>query len=163
MLRTRADAQGLVLGDDVVIGDGVLFGAHVVVGDGTRIGEGSVIEHGVVLGKSTWSVLALTCHIELFTQAHYRASIGADATLSDLWKDVFLYHWREESQHAVLDELEWQRADAKLTPAERDSAVDDLIGRWRGQGGVALGGGREGVRLVASRRRGRLSAGFVND
>jgi hypothetical protein len=72
-------------------------------------------------------VLALTCHIELFTQAHYRASIGADATLSDLWKDVFLYHWREESQHAVLDELEWQREDAKLTPAERDAAVDDLI------------------------------------
>ena len=81
----------------------------------------------VVLGRSTWSVLALTCHIELFTQAHYRASIGADATLSDLWKDVFLYHWREESQHAVLDELEWQREDAKLTPVERDDAVDDLI------------------------------------
>ena len=82
---------------------------------------------GVVLGKSTWSVLALTCHIELFTQAHYRASIGADATVSDLWKDVFLYHWREESQHAVLDELEWQREDAKITAAERDSAVDDRI------------------------------------
>ncbi|MBC7941037.1 MAG: hypothetical protein H7Z19_14995 [Chitinophagaceae bacterium] len=27
-----------------------------------------------VLGKSTWAVLALTCHIELLTQAHYRAS-----------------------------------------------------------------------------------------
>jgi hypothetical protein len=27
-----------------------------------------------VLGKSTWAVLALTLHIELFTQAHYRAS-----------------------------------------------------------------------------------------
>ena len=28
-----------------------------------------------VLSKSTWAVLALTCHIELFTQAHYRQSI----------------------------------------------------------------------------------------
>src|SRR5262249_38618471 len=28
-----------------------------------------------VLGKSTWAVLALTTHIELFTQAHYRQSI----------------------------------------------------------------------------------------
>ena len=28
-----------------------------------------------VLGKSTWSVLALTCNIELFTQAHYLESI----------------------------------------------------------------------------------------
>lgn len=35
---------------------------------------------GFVLGKSTWAVLALTCHIELFSQAHYRASIeGAEA------------------------------------------------------------------------------------
>ena len=80
-----------------------------------------------VLGKSTWAILALTLDIELFTLTHYRASIEPDANLSELWKDVFLFHWREESQHAVLDELEWQREDAKLTPAERDDAVDDLI------------------------------------
>ncbi|CRK50192.1 tRNA(Ile)-lysidine synthase [Rhodococcus sp. RD6.2] len=40
-------------------------------------------------------------------------------------------------------------------------AADDLVGRWRGQGGVALGGGRHGARLVLTRRRGRLSVGFV--
>ncbi|HET9473083.1 MAG TPA: hypothetical protein VFO82_04270, partial [Steroidobacteraceae bacterium] len=33
----------------------------------------------------------------------------------------------EESQHAILDELEWQREDARLTDAERDQAVNDLI------------------------------------
>ena len=82
---------------------------------------------GAVLSKSTWAVLALTCHIELFTQAHYRESIEADAELSELWKDVFLFHWKEESQHAVLDELEWQREDARLTAEERDRGVDDLI------------------------------------
>jgi hypothetical protein len=81
----------------------------------------------LVLGKSTWSVLALTCMIELFTQTHYRESIGSDANLSELYKDVFLFHWREESQHAILDELEWRREDARLTPRERDDAVDDLI------------------------------------
>jgi hypothetical protein len=80
-----------------------------------------------VLSKSTWAVLALTCHIELFTQAHYRQSIEPNAALSELWKDVFLFHWKEESQHAILDELEWQREDAKLTPDERDQAVSDLI------------------------------------
>ena len=80
-----------------------------------------------VLSKSTWAVLALTCHIELFTQAHYRQSIEPDAALSELWKDVFLFHWKEESQHAILDELEWQRENAKLTPDERDLAVTDLI------------------------------------
>lgn len=80
-----------------------------------------------VLSKSTWAVLGLTCHIELFTQAHYRQSIEPDVALSELWKDVFLFHWKEESQHAILDELEWQREDAKLTPEQRDLAVSDLI------------------------------------
>jgi len=37
---------------------------------------------GVVLGKSSWAVLALTLHIELFTQAHYRESIRHDAYAS---------------------------------------------------------------------------------
>ncbi|HEX6705672.1 MAG TPA: hypothetical protein VF169_12990 [Albitalea sp.] len=91
---------------------------------------------GFVLGKSTWSVLALTCHIELFTQTHYRASIGNGEGLSDLYKDVFLFHWKEESQHAILDELEWQREDTKLTAGQRDAAVDDLI---------ALVGGVDGI------------------
>jgi len=80
-----------------------------------------------VLSKCTWAVLALTCDIELFTQAHYRESIDRDAELSELWKDVFLFHWKEESQHAILDELEWQRENAKLTSEQRDRAVTDLI------------------------------------
>ncbi|MEJ7688800.1 MAG: hypothetical protein WKG52_18500 [Variovorax sp.] len=81
-----------------------------------------------VLGKCTWSVLALTCHIELFSQAHYRASISGAEGLSGLFKDVFLYHWKEESQHAIVDELEWMREDRKLpSDAARDAAVDDFI------------------------------------
>jgi len=48
-----------------------------------------------VLSKSTWAVLALTCHIELFSQAHYRESIHPNPELSPLFKDVFLYHWKE--------------------------------------------------------------------
>ena len=80
-----------------------------------------------VLAKSTWAVLALTLDIELFSQAHYRSSIAPDPGLSELWKDVFLFHWKEESQHAIVDELEWRRCDAALTAAERDRGVDDLI------------------------------------
>jgi len=82
---------------------------------------------GAVLGKSTWAVLALTLDIELFTQLHYRHSIDGDGELSELFKDVFLYHWKEESQHAILDELEWRRHDAGLTAQERDRAVDEFI------------------------------------
>jgi hypothetical protein len=81
----------------------------------------------VVLGKSTWAVLALTLHIELFTQLHYRQSINPDDQLSELFRNVFLYHWKEESQHAILDELEWERHDATLTAGERDKAVDEFI------------------------------------
>ena len=80
-----------------------------------------------VLGASTWAALALTPDIELFTQAHYRASIEHDPNLSDLWKDVFLFHWKEESQRAMLDELEFVREDARLDKAQRDAAVGDLI------------------------------------
>jgi hypothetical protein len=74
-----------------------------------------------------WAVLALTLDIELFTQLHYRQSIEPDAELSELFKDVFLYHWKEESQHAILDELEWVRHDAGLTAEQRDRAVDEFI------------------------------------
>lgn len=81
----------------------------------------------VVLARSTWSVLALTCHIELFTLAHYKQSIEPDATLSPLFRDVMMFHWKEESQHAVLDELEWRRVDAGMSADERRQAVDDLL------------------------------------
>jgi hypothetical protein len=80
-----------------------------------------------VLGKSTWAILALTCCIEIVTQVHYRQSMELDDTLSPLFKDVFLFHWKEESQHAIIDELEWVRDDAKLDVAARNRAVDDLI------------------------------------
>jgi hypothetical protein len=80
-----------------------------------------------VLAASTWSVLALTCHIELFVQSHYVESIVTTADLCPLFKDVFMYHWKDESQHVVLDELEWKDEHARLSPAQRDLAVDDLV------------------------------------
>jgi hypothetical protein len=80
-----------------------------------------------VLSKSSWAVLALTLHIELFTQSHYRESIRKDTGLSELYKDVFLFHWKEECQHAIMDELEWRRLDAGTSDAARDRAVDELI------------------------------------
>ena len=90
-----------------------------------------------VLGKGQWAVLALICHIELFSQAHYRQSIDPAEGLSELFKDIFLFHWKEESQHAILDELEWLREDAKLTSdAARDTAVGELIELVGGVDGI---------------------------
>src|SRR5499426_1772165 len=82
---------------------------------------------GAVLSKSNWAVLALICHIEIFVLLHYRESIDKDGNLSPLWKDVFLHHAREEAQHAILDELEWDREDRRIDASARDAAVDDLI------------------------------------
>jgi hypothetical protein len=92
----------------------------------TRVADPNAVA-GVVLAKSTWAVLALTCHIELFVQSHYERSIEPDDSLSPLFKDIFRYHWRDECQHVVLDEIEWRRVHARMTPQERDAAVDDLI------------------------------------
>jgi hypothetical protein len=80
-----------------------------------------------VLKKSTWAVLALILEIELFTQEHYKQSIAPEENLSDLYKDVFLFHWKEETTHAIMDELEWPREDTKLTPEQRDRAIDEVI------------------------------------
>lgn len=81
-----------------------------------------------VLKNSTWAVLGLTLEIELFTQEHYKQAIAPDDNLSELYKDIFLFHWKVETTHAIMDELEWPREDQKLTGEERDRSVDELIG-----------------------------------
>jgi hypothetical protein len=111
--------QALFRRIDTMVGD--------VLPDGYRFDVDPNAVARAVLGKSTWAVLVLTLDIELFTQLHYRQSIDPDAELSELFKDVFLYHWREESQHAILDELELARHDTGLTAEERDRAVDEFI------------------------------------
>jgi hypothetical protein len=111
-----------------------------------------------VLGKSTWAVLALTYDIELFTQVHYRQSIEPEPTLSPLFKDVFLHHWQEESQHALLDQLEWARADGRLTAAERDRAVDDLIALVGAIDGMLQGQAASDVRYFLTIASGRFGA-----
>src|SRR4029078_474859 len=80
-----------------------------------------------VLAKSTWAVLVLTLHIELFVQLHYRHTMEAYGHLSQLFTDVFRFHWKDEAQHAVLDELELKRHDATLSPEEREQAVGEFI------------------------------------
>ena len=58
----------------------------------------------------------------------------------------------------------WLAEAGASAPTDRTlRAVDDLIGRWRGQGPVAVGRGPgPGTRLVVSRRRGRLVMVFVD-
>ncbi|HEX4107682.1 MAG TPA: acyltransferase [Solirubrobacteraceae bacterium] len=51
MLNADPRAPGLLLGEDVRIGERTVFGAHVVVHAGTVIGEDCVIEDHAVVGK----------------------------------------------------------------------------------------------------------------
>ena len=81
----------------------------------------------VVLSKSTWAVLALTHLLELLSQLHYRQSLDPDNNVSPLFKDVLRYHWLEESQHVIMDELEWKRLDQKMSWDAKDQAVDEFI------------------------------------
>jgi hypothetical protein len=89
-----------------------------------------------VLLRSSWSVLALTCHIELLARAHYEQAIEPREELCPLYKDIFRFHWRDERQHVLIDELEWATEHARLSEAERDQAVDDLIALLQAVDGV---------------------------
>ncbi len=80
-----------------------------------------------VVGTSSWAALALICLIEVATQAHYRLCIEPSTDICAVYRDVLRFHWQEESQHVILDELEWERAYRRLTEPERDQAVDDFI------------------------------------
>jgi len=111
--------------------------------------DANAVAHAV-LGKSTWAVLALTLDIELFTQSHYSQSIAPDPGLSELFKDVFLYHWKEESQHAILDELEWVRIDAEVGAAARDRAVDEFIELVAAVDGILRGQARADAAYFAA-------------
>jgi hypothetical protein len=117
----------------------------------------------LVLDKSTWAVLALTCHIELFTQVHYLESIQPDASISPLFKDVFLFHWKEESQHAILDELEWTRCDRTLSPAERDAAVNDFIALVGAVDGLLQGQSKADVEYFCRVSETRFSSDQVKE
>ncbi len=103
---------------------------------------------GAVLGMSDWAVLALTLDIELFTQLHYRESIDPDVALSPLFKDVFLFHWKEESQHAIIDELEWRRHDAQLTDDQRSKGVSEFIQLVAAVDGILVAQAAEDARYL---------------
>jgi hypothetical protein len=70
------------------------------------------------------------------------SALNAPATEIDpLWKDVFLFHFREESRHAILDETEWLGEDQRLDAAQarpggrRIDRSDGRGGRHRADAG----------------------------
>jgi hypothetical protein len=80
-----------------------------------------------VLSKHTGAVLLLTAAIEWFTQLHYLTCFKDDGALDPFTRHIFKSHWLEESQHARMDHLETLRAFKRMSDAEKDQAIDDLI------------------------------------
>jgi hypothetical protein len=78
--------------------------------------------------------------------------------LSPLFKDVLMFHWKEESQHAVLDELEWRRVDATLSASQRVQAVEDLLALVGAVDGILQQQAAEDAAYFANNLKRRLSA-----
>ena len=114
------------------------------------------------LEKANWAALALIHEVGRLAQVHYRHSIESDPQLSDLHKDVFFFHWREELQHALLEEREWLREDAKLGAPERDRAVDDLIELFQGVDAVLLFQAQADVEYFAGLCQGGFAPGDID-
>ena len=114
-----------------------------------------------------WAVLALDArHRDLHAGALPRRASSPTTSSPTLWKDVFLFHWKEESQHAILDELEWRREHARCTrgrarPRRRRPDRPGRRGRRHPAGAGACGCGllRQACRArVPERARRRRSA-----
>jgi hypothetical protein len=80
-------------------------------------------------------VLGLTLDVELFSRAHTARASTLRPELSGCGKRL-LFHWKEESQHAILDELGWRSEHARRSAAEREQgerpdravgAVDGIV------------------------------------
>ena len=87
-----------------------------------------VVVAGMIQRRSAWSVLALSCLVDLLVRTHYRLSIDPDPALDSQWQDVFHVRWEDESPRGALNELQWRGANTQLDDAGRDRAVGDLIG-----------------------------------
>ena len=87
-------------------------------------------------------------------QGEHRAGRARCRRCSRTYSD---FHWMEESQHAVLDELEWRAEDAKLEAEERDRACPDLIDLVAAVDGILANAGAP-RRVVLHRERGRVFA-----
>ncbi len=67
--------------------------------------EGADEVANVVLSNSELSVLILTYHLEIVSQAHYLEAVKSDASLNADFKHLLKAHWLEESQHIKVDYL----------------------------------------------------------
>ena len=81
-----------------------------------------------VLAASTWAVLALICDIELFSQAHYRSSIEPRRRSTRCGRTCSCSTGRRSRSTRSSTRWSGCAKTERLDAAQRDQAVDDLIG-----------------------------------
>jgi hypothetical protein len=97
---------------------------------------GSAVEvANVILSKSPISVMMVTLHLEIMTQAHYVECVRDDQDLDPFFSKLLRMHWLEESQHARIDALELDRMLDHASKDQIETAFNDyleLIGAFDG-------------------------------
>jgi hypothetical protein len=81
----------------------------------------------VVMSRHPAAVLLLTAALEWLSQLHYLNCFVDDTALDPLTRHILESHWREESQHARLENAETVRAFEGLSLVEQELAIDDFI------------------------------------
>jgi hypothetical protein len=102
-----------------------LFAAGFAAECGLVPGREAVAE--AVLSTSPLTALLLTSMIEWFVQLHYVEHMRDDQQLDPLFRDILRYHWIDEARHAKLDTLLIDEVASAATPAERETAIDQLL------------------------------------
>src|SRR5262245_59015643 len=82
---------------------------------------------GAVLTTSPLTSMLLASMIEWFTQLHYTEHVRDGGELDELFRDLLRFHWIDESRHARIDSLLIDEVAARLSPDERERAIDELL------------------------------------
>ncbi len=114
---------GLLLGDDVEIGEGVRFGAYVVVHPGTVIGDGCEIQDGAILGKPP----KLARHSSASREAPPPLVLGAGAVVC---ARAIVFAGARIAEGAILGDQSFVRERASIGAGSvvgRGSAIDNDV------------------------------------
>lgn len=122
-MRPSELAPGLLLGDDVEIGEGVRFGAYVVVHAGTVLGDGCEVQDGAILGKPP----KLARHSSAPRGAPPPLRLGAGAVVC---ARAIVFAGADVGDGAILGDQSFVRERARIGAGSvigRGSAVDNDV------------------------------------
>jgi acetyltransferase-like isoleucine patch superfamily enzyme len=116
-------APGLLLGEDVRIGEGVRLGAYVIVHAGTVLGDGCEVQDGAILGKPP----KLAPHSSAVREPPAPLLLGAGTVVC---ARAIVFAGAEVGERAILGDQSYVRERARVGAGSvvgRGSAVDNDV------------------------------------